>query len=126
MEVTKRFTAKIFNGWYSDQISEELQSGTPLKDNQISEELQSGTPLKDTDVKLELSVFISLDAGWVVDFYNFITSAEGKKVTSKGWKTAGIYDTIHLGIGKLPAMDPLVNESNIRIATNLEVVCQLN
>ena len=62
----------------------------------------------------------------MVDFYNFITSAEGKKVTSKGWKTAGIYDAIHLGIGKLPAMDPLVNESNTPIATNLEVVCQLN
>ena len=49
-----------------------------------------------------------------------------------GWKAADIYDAIRLGIGKLPAMapyndiDPLVNESNIPAATNLEVVCQLN
>ena len=39
---------------------------------------------------------------------------------------------LHLEIGKLPAMHPyhhikpLVNESNIPIATNLEAVCQLN
>ena len=28
----KRFIAKKFNGWYLDQISEELQSGAPLED----------------------------------------------------------------------------------------------
>ena len=31
----KRFIAKKFNGWYLDQISEELQSGTPLEDNDV-------------------------------------------------------------------------------------------
>ena len=67
----------------------------------------------------------------MVDFYNFITSAEGKEAILNGWKAACIYDAIRLGIGKLSAMDlyhidHLVNESNISIATNLEAVCQLN
>ena len=37
----KRFIAKKFNGWYLDQISEELQSGAPLED---------------IDVKLQFSI----------------------------------------------------------------------
>ena len=68
-------------------------------------------------------------AGWVVDF---ITSAEGKELTLNGWIVVKIYDTISLDIGKLPALDryydtdPLVNESNIPVATNLKAVCELN
>ena len=59
---------------------------------------------------------------------DFITSAEGKEVTLNGWIVVSIYDTISLDIGKLPAMDPyhdidpLVNESNIPVATNLKAV----
>ena len=112
----KRFIAKKCNGWYSDQISEELQCGTPLED---------------ISVKLRLSFLKHLHAGWMVEFYNFITSAEGKEVILSGCKAAAIYDAIRLGIGKLPATDPyhdinlLMNESNIPVATNLGV-CQLN
>ena len=58
----ERFITKKFNAWYSDQISEELQSGTRWN----------------IDVKLRLSILKPLNAGWVVDFYKFITSAEGK------------------------------------------------
>ena len=113
----KRFIAKKFNDWYSDQISEELQSGTTLKE---------------VNVKLRLSVLKPLHAGQAVDFYNFIISAGGKEAILNGWKATGIYDAIRLGIGKLPVMDlyhdidHLVNESNISVGTNLEAVCQLN
>ena len=44
----KSFIAKKFNGWYSDQFSEELQSGTTLKD---------------ISVKLRLSILKALHAG---------------------------------------------------------------
>ena len=114
MESAKRFISKKFNGWFSDKISEELQSGTPLED---------------IDVKLRFSILKVLRAGWVVDF---ITSAEGKELTLNGWIVVKIYDTISLDIGKLPALDryydtdPLVNESNIPVATNLKAVCELN
>ena len=65
----KRFITKKFNGWYSDQISEELKSGTLLKD---------------IDVKLRLSILKSSHARWVVDFCNFITSPGGIEVILNG------------------------------------------
>lgn len=73
-----------------------------------------------------------MHVGWVVNFYNFIISAEGKEVILNEWKAPGIYDAICLGTGKFPVMDTyhdidsLVNESNIPNATNLEGVRQLN
>ena len=88
--------------------------------------------MEDIGVKLRLSILKSLHAGWEADFYNFITSAEGKKVILNGWKVTGTYDGIRIGIEKLPAVDlyydidPLVNESNIAGAKNLEAVCLLN
>ena len=63
----KRFMAKKFNGWYSDQITQQLESG-----------------LEEVDVKLCLSTLKPLHAGWIVDFYNYITSADGEKVTNNG------------------------------------------
>ena len=93
---------------------------------------KSGTPLEYIDVKLGLAILKPLNARWVVNYYKFITSAEGKEVILNGWKAAGIYDAIRVGIGKLPAMDPyhdidpLVNESNIPVDTNLEAVYQVN
>ena len=65
----KRFTTKKFNGWYSDQISEELKSGTLLKD---------------IDVKLRLSILKPSHARWMVDFCNFITSSGGIEVILNG------------------------------------------
>ena len=79
-----------------------------------------------------LAILKPLNARWVVNYYKFITSVEGKEVILNGWKAAGIYDAIRVGIGKLPVMDPyhdidpLVNESNILVATNLEAVCEFN
>ena len=60
----KRFLAKKFNGWYSKQISDELESGKSLEE---------------IDVKLRLSTLKPLHAGWIVDLFNYMTSAEGKK-----------------------------------------------
>ena len=80
----KRFIVKKFNGWYSDQISEGLQPGTPLED---------------TDVKLRFSILKYLHVGWVVDFCNLIISAEGKEVILNGWEATGMYDTIRFGTG---------------------------
>jgi len=110
----KRFLAKKYNGWYSQQITERLDLGVSLDY---------------IDIKLRLSTLKPLHAGWVVDFYNHITSAEGKQVVLNGWKAAGIYDALKLGSSKLPSIDPfhdidpLIIESSI--GTNVEAVCQL-
>ena len=60
----KRFLPKKFNGWYSQQISDELESGKSLEE---------------IDVKLRLSTLKPLHAGWIVDLLNYMTSPKGKK-----------------------------------------------
>ena len=52
MEEHKSFIAKNFNGWYSQQISDELEAGNPLEE---------------TNGKLRLSILKSLH------FVEFIT-----------------------------------------------------
>ena len=72
----KRFIAKKFYSWYSQQTSNEVESGKPLEA---------------IDIKLRLSTLKPLHAASVVDFYNYITSAQGKETVINGWKSAGIY-----------------------------------
>ena len=51
-QVAKRFMDKKFNGWNSDQITQQLESGKTLED---------------VDVKLRFSILKPLHAVWVVD-----------------------------------------------------------
>ena len=113
----KRFMAKKFNGWYSDQITQQLESGKALEE---------------VDVKLRLSTLKPLHAGWIVDFYNYITSADGEKVTNNGWDAAGIADAIRLGLKELPNLDPfsdidpiMDDDSTLEVNTNVNAICNL-
>ena len=68
--------------------------------------------------------------GWLISTTSWY-QARGKVILN-GWKATRIDDAIRLGLGKLPAMDPyhhidpLVNESNITVAKNLEAAHQFN
>ena len=111
----KRFMAKKFNGWYSDQITEQLESGKALED---------------VDVKLRLSILKPLHAGWVVDFYNYMTSADGKKLIENGWVASGIADAVRLGLKELPTLDPFsdidpIIDDDSTVETNLNAICSL-
>ena len=81
---------------------------------------------------MRLQTLKPLHACWLLDFYNFITSAEGKDTILNGWKTAGIYDAIRLGLKNLPSInpfhdiEPLISEDTTPLATNLDAVCQLD
>ena len=46
-----------------------------------------------------------IHAGWLVEFYNHMTTSKGKEVNS-GWKAAGISDAVKLDSSKLPPIDP--------------------
>ena len=39
-----------------------------------------------------------LHAGWIVELYNFMTTAQGKEIIDNGWKAARIADAVHLGL----------------------------
>ena len=46
-----------------------------------------------------------LHAGWLVDFYNHMTSGAEKKVIDNGWTSSGIKGAIALGLDSLPSVD---------------------
>ena len=75
----KGFIATKFNSWYAQQISDELESGKPLEE---------------IDIKLRLSALKPLHLAWVVDFYRYTTSADGKEIVINGWKSPEIYSPV--------------------------------
>lgn len=44
--------------------------------------------------------------GWIVEFYNHVSTPRGKEIIGSGWKNAGIFDALELGSTKLPSIDP--------------------
>ena len=60
----KRFLKRKFVDWYSSQVSNQLQEGIWLESVQV--------PLKSSIIKPIL-------AGWLIEFYNYMTTEEGKK-----------------------------------------------
>ena len=82
---------KKFTEWYSKQIANELEKGTPLND---------------IEVKLKLSVLKPLHAGWLIDAYDHLTSEAGRKIIASGWQSAGITSAISKGVQGLPTLDP--------------------
>ena len=47
-----------------------------------------------------------INAQWLKDLYNELTSSEGRKVIINGWKASGILDAIDMGSKYLPQLDP--------------------
>ena len=105
---------KKFNNWYSKEISKQSENGKPLAD---------------VDVKLRLSTLKPIHAGWIVDFYNYITLGEGRKVIENGWKASGIADTVWLGSKALPSLDPFDDIDllieQLDVSTAINAVCNL-
>ena len=80
-----------FSGWYTQQISLQLEKGVPIDE---------------IDVKLRLSLIKSLHVEWMTHFYNQTTTPESKNVIESGWLAAGIRDAICLGLSNFPSIDP--------------------
>ena len=86
--------ARKFNDWYTGQVSAQLDKGVSTDE---------------VDIKLHLSLMKPLHAGWLVDFYNHMTSGAEKKVIDKGWTSSGIKDATALGLDSLLSIEPLRN-----------------
>ena len=58
-----------------------------------------------------------LQAGWIIKFFNEMTTSKGSEIIGSGWNASEIADTIKLGMEKLPSLDPfekldpMMNES---------------
>lgn len=49
------------------------------------------------DIKRQLTVMKPLHVKWLIDIYNTLTSAKGKKVVTGGWRTFGILGSVKEG-----------------------------
>ena len=79
----KRFMAREFNDWCTDQVSAQLDKGVPIAE---------------IDIKLRFSLLKPLDAVWITDLYNYMISEAAKKIIESGWVSAGIRDANRLGL----------------------------
>ena len=73
---------------------------------QITKQLDSGKPIDEIEVKLQLTILKRLHAEWLTDFYNLMTTSEGKDVILSGWKAAEIIQVIEKGSSQLESLDP--------------------
>ena len=53
-----------------------------------------------------LTSFFHQNAGWLVEFYNHMTTDKYCDIIKNGWKAAGITDAICLGLNNLSSVDP--------------------
>ena len=88
---SKRFLKNKFNEWYSFQVSKQLAECVMLENVQV---------------KLNLTILKPIHAGWLVDFYNHMTTDKGFDIIKNGWKAAGTTNAIRLGLNNLPSVDP--------------------
>ena len=87
----KSFFKRKFTEWFSYEITRLLDAGTKLDD---------------IEVKLKLTILKPLHASWIIDFFNHMTSTEGKQIILNGWKSTGILEAIRLGKDNMPSLDP--------------------
>ena len=87
----RRFLKRKFVDWYSSQVPNQLQEGKSLKSVQVPQKVLIINPIH---------------AGWLVEFYNYMTTEEGKKYINSERRASGITDVIRMGKSNLPLIDP--------------------
>ena len=75
----------------------------------MSAQLNKGGSIDETDIKLRLFLMKPLHAGWLLNFYNHMTSGTEKRVIDSGSISSGIKDAIALGLDSFSLFDPFCN-----------------
>ena len=86
----KKFLKRKFTQWYSAEVTRQLANKVALEDVQV---------------KLQLTKRKPLQAGWIIEFFNEITTSKGSELIGSGWNASGIKDAIKLGTEKLSSLD---------------------
>ena len=81
------FVKRMFTEWLATQILEALESGKASED---------------IDITLNLSTLKPLEAIWIIELYDEMTSESGKNVILKRWEKSGTTDGIKMGSSRLP------------------------
>ena len=69
-------------------------------------QLEAGNKPDDIEVILTLTTLKPLHSTWIIEFYNKMTSDEGKPIIQNAWKSAGVEDDLRMGKGNMPSLDP--------------------
>ena len=88
----KKFLKRKFTQWCSAEVTRQLA-------NKVASEA--------VQVKLQLTKLKPLKAGWIIEFFNEMTTSKGSEITGSGWNVYGIKGVIKLGTEMLPSLDPL-------------------
>ena len=80
-----------FTLWYADQVQHAVDAGKSMEE---------------IDIDLKLLVLKPLQASWLIELFDHMTSPAGKAVSLKGWEVAGITNAIKKGTSGLPSLDP--------------------
>ena len=87
----KRFMKGKFMEWYTEQITQAMDAG---------QELDS------IDIKLQLSIITPLNAKWIIELYNEMTSGDSREICLKGWIVSDIKKEVDMELSDLPQLDP--------------------
>ena len=68
-------------------------------------QLTGGTAEDDINVDIKLTTIKPLHAQWLVNFFNYLTTDEGKEIVLKDWRKTGISGLLD-GNTTLPEADP--------------------
>ena len=88
----KKFLKRNFTQWYSAEVTRQLANKVALEDVQV---------------QLQLTKLRPLQPGWIIEFFNEMTTSKGTEITVSGWNVSGIKGVIKLGTEMLPSLDPL-------------------
>ena len=113
MDIARNFLKKKFTNWYAGHLSKQPEKGVKLDE---------------VNVKLLLSTLKPLHAGWLVDFYNEMTTPNGMETIKSGWRASCIQDAITLGSNttnwSFDDIDPLINDNEAANEANqLQAIC---
>ena len=75
----------------------------------IAQQLDAGKDVDNIDIQLKMSVLKPLQAQWIIDLYNYFTSADGRNIISNGWKAAFIMEALSKGTNGLEPLDPFAS-----------------
>ena len=63
----------------------------------ICKQIEEGKSIEDIDIKLKILILKPLHTKWIIELDDYMTSEEGCKIISNGWKAAFITEVIEQG-----------------------------
>ena len=73
---------------------------------QFDKQLSLGKRVEDIEMKFHLTEIKPIHAKWITQFYDYMSTEDGSKVITNGWKKSGISDVVANGSSSLPSLDP--------------------